>query len=260
MIDLAELDNRHEIELAAREMNEESVQKVWKARYDRHYARLLSKGFTDRESDYNAQVLAEREMNEETPDLLDLVDEREPDNRSEGQVNYMNDLITNVTELDAELGRQAREYTDRMTREGRWTTGREGNASAWITRLLAKLDRLRAAQRRTPVGPAPTVEIPAGRYAINDGEVKCYSIDYGREGTKWAGFLFLARISSDDRFPIRNREEKARILAAIAADVDASAILAGLTLRQCRRCGRTLSDTKNPYFSVALGPECGNKV
>lgn len=217
MINLAELDNAHEIELAKREMNEESA------------------------------------------DLLDLVDEREPDNRSEGQVNYMNDLIKDLAELDVEKGRQAREYTDRMTQAGRWTSGREGNASRWIDRMVDERNRLRAAQRRTPAGPAPTVEIPAGRYAIEDREVKCYTIDYGREGTKWAGFLFLARISSDDRFPIRNREEKARILAAIAADVDASAILAGLTLRQCRRCGRTLSDTKNPYFSVALGPECGTK-
>lgn len=219
MINLADLDNAHEIELAAREMNEEGG------------------------------------------DLLDLVDEREPDNRSEGQVKFMNDLITNVTELDATLGRQAREYTDRMTTEGRWTPGREGNASAWITRLLAKLDQLRAAARPAqPTGPAPAVDIPAGRYAVETDEIRCYAIDYGREGTKWAGFLFLARISSDDRFPIRNREEKTRILAAISADVEASAILAGKTLRQCRRCGRTLSDTKNPYFEVALGPECGNKV
>jgi hypothetical protein len=202
--------------------------------------------------------LAAREMNEESADLLDLVDDREPDLRSEGQARYMDDLITNVTELDAELGHQAREYTDRMTREGRWTPGREGNASAWITRLIAKLDQLRAAARPTSGGPtAPSVEIPAGRYAVETDEIRCYSVSYGREGTRWEGFLFLARISSDDEFPIRNRAEKDRILATIAADVDASAILAGLTLRQCRRCGRTLSDTKNPYFEVALGPDCG---
>lgn len=204
--------------------------------------------------------LAAREMNEESADLLDLVDDREPDLRSEGQARYMDDLITNLTELDAELGRQAREYTDRMTREGRWTPGREGNASAWITRLIAKLDQLRAAARPTSGGPAaPSVEIPAGRYAVETDEIRCYSVSYGREGTRWEGFLFLARISSDDRFPIKNPAEKARILAAISADVEASAILAGLTLRQCRRCGRTLSDTKNPFFSVALGPECGTK-
>lgn len=214
MINLTDLDNRHEIELAQRETAQES-------------------------------------------DLLDLVDDREPDHRSQGQVKFMDDLITNVTELDATLGRQAREYTERMTREGRWTPGREGNASAWITRLLAKLDQLRAAAPAQPTSPVPTVGIPAGRYAVTTDEIRCYAIDYGREGSKWAGFLFLARISSDDRFPIKNQGEKARILAAIAADVEASATLAAVTLRQCRRCGRTLSDTKNPYFEMGLGPDCG---
>jgi hypothetical protein len=113
-------------------------------------------------------------------------------------------------------------------------------------------------------GPAPRrhaahLRRPGRAERGDPGEVKCYSISYGREGTRWEGFLFLARISSDDEFPIKNRTEKARILAAIAADVEGAAILAGLTLRQCRRCGRTLSDTKNPYFSVALGPECGQR-
>lgn len=204
--------------------------------------------------------LAAREMAQEGSDLLDMVPDSEPDLRTEGQARYMEDLITNLTELDRELGRQAREYTERMTTEGRWTPGREGNASAWITRLIAKLDQLRAAARPTSGGPAaPSVEIPAGRYAVETDEIRCYEIRYGREGTRWEGFLFLDRISSDDRFPIKNRAEKARILEVIAADVEGSAILAGLTLRQCRRCGRTLSDTKNPYFSVALGPECGQR-
>lgn len=204
--------------------------------------------------------LAAREVAEEGADLLDLVpQDRVVDLRSPAQAEYMGDLITNLTELDSELGRQAREYTDRMTREGRWTPGREGNASAWITRLLAKLDQLRAATRPQPVSPKGETDIPAGRYAVETDEIRCYEIRYGREGTRWEGFLFLDRISSDDRFPIKNRAEKARILEAIVADVTASAILAGLTLRQCRRCGRTLSDTKNPFFPVALGPECGTK-
>lgn len=196
----------------------------------------------------------EREMNGE--DLLDMVPDVAPDLRTEGQVKYMEDLITNLTALDAELGRQAREYTDGMTERGLWTPGRDGNASRWIDRLIAKLDQVRATQ---PRASSPTEEIPAGRYAItDDGEIKCYEISYGREGGRWAGFLFLNRISSDDRYRV-NRGAKARILAEISKDVTASEILAGITLRQCRKCGRTLSDTKNPYFEVALGPECGAK-
>lgn len=118
--------------------------------------------------------------------------------------------------------------------------------------------------RKAPVAASSTteeVEIPAHRYGIHkDGEVKCYEIDYGKADSKWAGFLFLNRISSDDRFSIRNATEKAEILAAIRADgIEASQLLAALTLRRCIRCGRQLSDTKNPYFTQGLGPDCGSK-
>jgi hypothetical protein len=184
---------------------------------------------------------------------LDVVDYRTP-----GQTQFMADLIARLARLDASTGAAAQEYTDRMTEHGKWTAGREGNASKWIDKMITKERALKAAAPAAQPTEAPATEIPAGRYGVQDGEVKCYSIDYGKDGTKWAGFLFLNRISSDDRFPIRNAAEKARILAAIAADVDGAELLAALTLRQCRRCGRTLSDTKNPHFHRGLGPDCGD--
>lgn len=196
-------------------------------------------------------------------DLLDLVDDTEiEDARTPGQVKFMADLIARLTKLDTETGRQAREFTDKVTGKGGWTSGRGGNASEWIDRMLTKERDLTA--RKAPAAPKGTVEIPAGTYAVETDEIRCYTIDYGKEGTRWAGFLFLNRISSDDRFPVKNPAAKAEILAAIGADVEASSILAALTLRICRGtmkngrpCGRTLSDTKNPYFNLGLGPECG---
>jgi hypothetical protein len=103
------------------------------------------------------------------------------------------------------------------------------------------------------------VVIPAGTYAVTTDEVRCYTIDYGKAGTRWEGFLFLNRVSSDDRFPVKNPAAKAEILAAIGADIEGAAVLAALTLRRCRRCGRQLSDTKNPYFGQGLGPDCGSR-
>lgn len=194
-------------------------------------------------------------------DLLDLVPtDVINDNRSAAQVRYMDSLISEITGLDAELGGAARTWTDKATASGvYWTAGREGTASAWISKLIDKVGALRVHAAAPVTTPAPAVEIPAGRYAVETDEIRCYTVDYGKAGTKWEGFTFLNRISSDDRFPVKNPAAKAEILAAIAADVTGSAILAGLTLRQCRRCGRELSDTKNPYFSVALGPDCGAK-
>jgi hypothetical protein len=192
-------------------------------------------------------------------DLLDLVPEGPADLRSERQAELMDSLIAQLGELDHETSLKAHNYTNRMTLAGRWTPGRDGNARAWISRMIAKVAELKAAHPVAPVSTGTATTIPAGRYAVETDEIRCYSVEYGKAGTRWAGYTFLDRISSDDRFPIKNPAEKARILDAIRADVDASAILAALTLRQCIRCGRTLSDTKNPYFASGLGPDCGSK-
>jgi hypothetical protein len=192
-------------------------------------------------------------------DLLNLVSDAPADMRTPGQVKFMDDLVARIAALDPATGETARAYTEGMTERGLWTAGRNGNASRWIDNMISKERALKAATPAAPVATTPAVEIPAGRYAVETDEIRCYTVDYGKAGTRWEGFLFLNRISSDDRFPVKNPAAKEAILAAIRADVEASAILAGLTLRQCRRCGRELSDTKNPYFSVALGPDCGTK-
>lgn len=194
----------------------------------------------------------------EDDDLLNLVPVEAPAwEPSPAQVGFIRDLIRDIEAMDAEAGRQAKDYTVRMV--GHWTGGREGNLSRWIDRLKAKRSALREATAKAPTTPAPEVEIPAGRYAVETDEIRCYTVDYGKAGTKWDGFLFLNRISSDDRFPVKNPAAKEAILAAIRADVAASELLAALTLRQCIRCGRTLSDTKNPHFHRGLGPDCGEK-
>lgn len=199
-------------------------------------------------------------------DLLDLVRDEPADLRSPRQAELMESLVKQIGELNLDLGCQAASYTMRMTEHGRWTAGREGNASAWISKMIAKVTELKAAAPK-PVSTGTATTIPAGRYAVETDEIRCYTVEYGKEGTRWAGFTFLNRISSDDRFPIRNADEKARILDAIRADVDASALLAALTLRICRGtmkngqpCARTLSDTKNPFFNQGYGPECGKNL
>jgi hypothetical protein len=197
------------------------------------------------------------EIRDEELDLLDEVPVEAPaaDLPSPRQMELITKLMAELRELDEATWNQALEYMVRM--RGHWTLGREGNASRWIDRLLAKLGDLRAAQRQ---GEAPALpEVADGRYAIEyGGEVRCYHLETGKQG-KWAGFRFLSRRSSDDLFPIKNREVKAEILALIAADVEQAEIRYALTVRECRRCHRGLTDTKNPYFNVGLGPECGAK-
>lgn len=138
---------------------------------------------------------------------------------------------------------------------------------------ISTLKGLPTLKKVAPVNaPAPlptgTVAIPDGIYAIDhDGEPKCYEVSNGKAGTKWEGFIFLDRVSSDDKYSIRNRDERNRILDTIRTDVESSGRLAAQVLRRCRGisehgrpCRRQLTDTKNPYFERGYGPECGTRI
>jgi hypothetical protein len=111
-----------------------------------------------------------------------------------------------------------------------------------------------AVRAAAPAAPA----VPAGRYAITvEGEPLCYEVSIGAAEGKWAGYVFLNRMSGPDEWPIRNRDQRARILSTISQDVEGAAVLAAHTLSRCIRCGRRLTDIKNPFYGVGLGPECG---
>lgn len=182
-------------------------------------------------------------------DLLDTVPvDHVADHRSDAQKNYMEQLIASISELDAELGRKAREYTDGMTERGLWTPGREGKASVWISRLIAKRDALRAAAPRTPATP---VQVADGRYAVEeDGVLKFFHVKNGRK----PGVVFLDVRASDDLYPIRDRARRERVLATIAVDPAAAQMRYGVELGRCYACGRTLTDPVSR--DMGIGPDC----
>lgn len=131
-----------------------------------------------------------------------------------------------------------------------------------------QLDALRAeyrdliALRRTiaaPVAaqPAP-VAVPAGRYAIGTGDaLRFYIVSRPTEG-KWAGYVFLAVQASDEEHPIRNRSEKARILAALGADLEGAMRLYGQMIGACGHCNRTLTNPES--IAYGIGPICREKM
>jgi hypothetical protein len=177
--------------------------------------------------------LAAREMAAEG-DLLDLVPvDRVVDLRSPAQVELMDRLVRQITELDGETGRKAAEYTAGMTERGLWTPGREGNASAWISRMIAKERELAQAARAT--APAtPAAEVPAGRYAVEeDGTLKFFHVRHGKTGTRWAGWVFVDIQAGDETYPLKDRSRKARILALIAQDVEGALCRYGQELGVC---------------------------
>lgn len=196
---------------------------------------------------------AEIDLAAQEADLLDLVPaEHVADHRSPAQRDLMERLITQISELDAGLAAQARTYTDGMTEHGRWTAGREGTASRWISNMIDKIKILKATQVKAPVAPA--AEVADGRYAVeHEGTLKFFKVKNGHR----AGFVFLDVQASDDWHAIRNVARIREIVAIIAQNPEAAMIRYGHELGECGRCGRTLTDEASR--AAGIGPVCASK-
>ena len=187
-------------------------------------------------------------------DLLDLVPENAPavDRRSPAQADLMGRLIAQITELDATLGAAAGEWTAKATAAGHWTPGREGNASEWISKMIAKVSELKAQHLGT--SPEVTVTVPDGRYAVEeDGVLRFFKVKNGRR----AGFVFLDIQASDDWHAIRNVARIRAIVALIAQDTEEASLRYGRELGVCGDCGRTLTDESSR--ARGRGPICDAK-
>lgn len=137
----------------------------------------------------------------------------------------------------------------RAGRASEMTVAQASRAIDWLLDLPS-LPAIAAAEER-----ARLADVPAGRYALVDstGVVKFYVVDRPETG-KWAGRTFVKAQASDETFPIRNVEERGRILSEIAADPATAMIRYGHELGCCGRCGRTLTDEDSR--AAGIGPEC----
>jgi len=102
-------------------------------------------------------------------------------------------------------------------------------------------------------------DIAAGRYALvaDDGTVKFYIVDRPTEG-RWAGYTFLNAQGSEERYPIRDRAERTRILGLIAADPLTAMVRYGHELGRCGNCGRALTDETSR--AAGIGPDCAQAL
>jgi hypothetical protein len=215
------------------------------------------------------------------------------DLRTERQRDLMTSLVNQIGELDVELGIKAMEYTVRKTEAGAWTPGRGGNASDWISRMIAKVRELKAGKtcsncnttirpewcsvcRTTPAAVATTPsetgnvqhdelivrETRSGKpmpqyYALRneDGVVKFYRV---KAGTK-PGWWWIDAQASGEFHPVRSVGIKNRILRDIIdMGPEASMRLYGQEIGSCGRCHRTLTDETSR--ANGIGPECEGKL
>jgi hypothetical protein len=190
-----------------------------------------------------------------------VMDRKDP--RSDRQVELMESLVGQLNDLDPEIGTQARTYTDGMTSHGKWTGGRDGNASRWIGNMISKVRELKDASQRTTIKTTDSyADVPDGYYAVQDsgpGDWKFYRVSTGRAGTTYAGRRFLKVQASDELHPVRNGNVYRAVFNTIRAMGPAASMAAyGQHIGRCGRCHITLTDAESRAFGI--GPHCRSKM
>lgn len=190
-------------------------------------------GATNRQLDYLASLLQEREMPEDAREALSIRLANQINvNEEHGDMTYSDDGIT------------------------------KARASNFIGRLLNQPKRPAERPARVEGNPMPPLTpptVPAGRYALKeeDGVTRFYRVDRPTEG-RWAGYVFVKIQASDDLHPIKDRSRKAAIIAAIEEDPRGAAILYGQEIGSCGVCGRTLTDETSRAYGI--GPICRERT
>lgn len=168
---------------------------------------------------------------------------------SDKQVTFFNSLMTQIMQrTDANA-----EYDKGFTAD----TSKQAASDA----ISAALKWLKENPAAKPAQESPKAQetdreaVPAGRYALRqeDDTVKFYKVEHGKAGTRWDGYTFLKAMASDDLYPIRNGEERKRILSTIGADVKAAFALYGQEIGRCGHCNRTLT---SEWRNIGIGPIC----
>lgn len=144
----------------------------------------------------------------------------------------------------------ARDYM----RRGYFTPKQYESAARMRTKCDARnAERIEA----TPSPSTPAPEVVEGWYALPQTEgapVAFYRVDTPSDG-RWAGRVFLTRITGAQTYPVRGPEART-VLAAIAADVDAGPRY-GREIGSCCRCNRVLTDAASR--AAGIGPYCATK-
>lgn len=178
-------------------------------------------------------------------DLLDLVPETsETDLRSPRQRELMASLVNQLRNLDTNLADQAEQYETRMA--GKWTPGKDGNASAWIDRMIAKISELRQT--------AP--EIEDGMYILDEAIYKVQHAVHG-SGRQYAKRL-IPPLAEGERAEfiyvpgaVRKLRPEHRMTVEQAKEW-------GALYGTCVRCGRVL--TREDSIERMMGRICAEKI
>ena len=132
----------------------------------------------------------------------------------------------------------------------------ENSTSLGTFQARPETGSLSSALNRELAGLRATV--PAGRYAVEWGNVlKFYAVDKPATGP-WKGHTFLSVQASDERWPVRAPGLVWAILSVIAKDPKAASLRYGREIGRCGVCDRTLTDAAS--IERGIGPVCAART
>jgi hypothetical protein len=129
-----------------------------------------------------------------------------------------------------------------------------------VINVLVSLPWVPRPVNQIQVSLPPTVpqSINAGRYAVQrNGELEFYEVRKPTEG-KWAGWVFLSKLSGDNALSVRDKAEREAVYALIGKDQIGALKLYGQKIGQCGHCRKTLTDAVSRDFGI--GPVCRKQL
>lgn len=180
----------------------------------------------------------------------------QPRTRTEGQLNFLIDLVKQIAAYDRERGVALWNELRDEDNAGQLTMSR---ASETIEILKAERNELRAAAQAASAAEKPVTswpEIPKGRYAVetDEGHLAFYQVRV-REG-KMAVYLQ----TSDELRKLPGGTALAVLCKIEAAGIEEAMTRYGKELRICGApmCGRTLTNEESRERGI--GPVCATKM
>lgn len=180
---------------------------------------------------------------------------RAPRQRTEGQLNFLVDLVKQIGAYDPERGRELwyelreQDANDQLVFE---------HASDLITALKDERNNLRTeaqieSRRQHALPPIP--EIPQGRYAVdtNEGHLGFYFVRVSD-----SGFRTVKVYASDTLHELPKLAQIAILRKIEAAGIEAARNRYADETEHCWKCGKKLTDETSR--ARRMGPDCAAKL
>lgn len=105
-----------------------------------------------------------------------------------------------------------------------------------------------------------SARVDEGHYAVTgeDGDLKFYVVQKGKDGTKWAGRTFLSVQASDELHRLKGLSKELAVYNKILANPQEAMLRYGREIGRCGHCHRTLTNAQSRERGI--GPVCAGHM